>query len=58
MEDGLTLMDVFKVLVRRWRVIATVVIVLTTVVTGALMLGVSGESTSTAFAIAFGLDPL
>ena len=58
MEDGLTLMGVFEVPVRRWRVIATVVIVLTTVVTGALMLGVSGESTSTAFAIAFGLDPL
>jgi hypothetical protein len=58
MEDGLTLMGVFEVPVRRWRVIATVVIVLTTVVTGALMLGVSGESKSTAFAIASGLDPL
>jgi hypothetical protein len=58
MEDGLTLMGVFEVPVRRWRVIATVVIVLMTVVTGMLMLGVSGESKPTAFAIVSGLDPL
>lgn len=57
MEDGLMLMGVFEVPARRWKMIATVVMVVTTVVTGVLMLGVSGESTSTAFAIVPGLDP-
>ena len=51
-------MDALEVWAPPWRLIVTVTVVPTIVVAGVLMLGVSGESTLTAFAIVSGLDPL
>ncbi|MBA4365787.1 MAG: hypothetical protein C0398_07325 [Coprothermobacter sp.] len=48
MEDELTLMDVFKVLARRWKLIAAVTLVPTIVVAGVLLFAVKPTYTSTA----------
>jgi len=48
MEDELTLMDVFKVLARRWKLIVAVTLIPTIVVTGALLVIAKSTFTSTA----------
>lgn len=48
MEDELTLMDVFKVLARRWKLIVAVTLVPTIVVAGVLLIAVKPTFTSTA----------
>jgi len=48
MEDELTLMDVFKVLARRWKLIVAVTLIPTIVVTGVLLFAVKPTFTSTA----------
>jgi len=48
MEDEVTLMDVFKVLARRWRVIVAVTLIPTVVVAGVLLFVVKPTFTSTA----------
>jgi capsular polysaccharide biosynthesis protein len=48
MEDELTLMDVFKVLARRWKLIVAVTLIPTMVVAGVLLLAVKPRYTSTA----------
>jgi len=48
MEDELTLMDVFKVLARRWKLIVAVTLIPTIVVAGVLLLAIKPTFTSTA----------
>src|SRR5450756_169339 len=48
MEDDLTLMDVFKVLARRWKLIVAVTLIPTIVVAGVLLVAVRPTFTSTA----------
>src|SRR5664280_174266 len=48
MENDLTLMDVFKVLARRWKLIVAVTLIPTIVVTGVLLFAVKPTFTSTA----------
>src|SRR5450759_3726651 len=48
MEDELTLMDVFKVLTRRWKLIVAVTLIPTIVVAGVLLVAVRPTFTSTA----------
>ncbi|MFA4932341.1 MAG: Wzz/FepE/Etk N-terminal domain-containing protein [Caldisericia bacterium] len=48
MEDELTLMDVFKVLARRWKLIVAVTLIPTMVAAGVLLLAVKPTFTSTA----------
>jgi len=48
MEDEVTLMDVFKVLARRWKLIVAVTLIPTIVVAGVLLLAIKPTFTSTA----------
>jgi capsular polysaccharide biosynthesis protein len=48
MEDELTLMDLFKVLARRWKLIVAVTLIPTIVVAGVLLLAIKPTFTSTA----------
>src|SRR5450830_1725522 len=48
MEDELTLMDMFKVLARRWKLIVAVTLIPTIVVAGVLLLAIKPTFTSTA----------
>jgi len=48
MEDELTLMDVFKVLARRWKLIVAVTLIPTIVAAGVLLLAIKPTFTSTA----------
>jgi len=48
MEDELTLMDLFKVLARRWKLIVAVTLISTIVVTGVLLFAIKPTFTSTA----------
>jgi capsular polysaccharide biosynthesis protein len=48
MEDELTLMDVFKVLARRWKLIVAVTLIPTIVVAGVLLFAIKPTFTSTA----------
>ena len=48
MEDELTLMDMFKVLARRWKLIVAVTLIPTIVVAGVLLFAVKSTFTSTA----------
>src|SRR5450759_5320672 len=48
MEDELTLMDVFKVLARRWKLIVAVTLIPTIVVAGVLLVAIKPTFTSTA----------
>jgi capsular polysaccharide biosynthesis protein len=57
MKDELTLMDVFKVLARRWKLIVAVTLVPTIVVAGVLLFAVKATYTSTAVVMVSDTSP-
>jgi capsular polysaccharide biosynthesis protein len=57
MEDELTLMDVFKVLARRWKLIVAITLIPTMVVAGVLLFAVKATYTSTAIVMVSDTSP-